>query len=59
MVLREMSDEDGGLVEQFRVGVFASDEAKGAWIADSADPIRGRLRIASGVAASKNPATSM
>jgi hypothetical protein len=28
MVLREMCDEDGGLVEQFRVGVFASERGE-------------------------------
>jgi hypothetical protein len=28
MVLREMSDEDSGLIEQFRIGVFASERGE-------------------------------
>jgi hypothetical protein len=43
------------------VGVQESrgQEKRCSLVADSADPMRGRLRIASGVAASKNPAPSM
>jgi hypothetical protein len=43
MVLCEMSDEDRGLVEQLRIASSPPNEANGAWIADSADPMRGRL----------------
>jgi hypothetical protein len=54
-----MSDENGGLVEQLRVSVFAFERGERRVDLRSADPMRGRLRIASDVASRRNPATSM